>query len=66
MDVDGYPGGALWRSDNNGRSDSWRDATPAIAASLPQVRIAAGVLLCVLTLMHVSGCVLLAAFELTV
>lgn len=36
MDVDGYPGGALWRSDNNGRSDSWRDATPAIAASLPQ------------------------------
>lgn len=37
MDVDGYPGGALWRSDNNGRSDSWRDATPAIAASLPQV-----------------------------
>lgn len=38
MDVDGYPGGALWRSDNNGRSDSWRDATPAIAASLPAVR----------------------------
>lgn len=48
MDVDGYPGGALWRSDNNGRSDSWRDATPAIAASLPQVKIVAGVRLCVL------------------
>ena len=39
MDVDGYPGGALWRSDNNGRSDSWRDATPQIAASLLQVRM---------------------------
>lgn len=35
-DVDGMPGGALWRSDDSGRPDSWKDMTPAFAAVLPE------------------------------
>ena len=35
MDVDGFPGGPLWRSDAAGRADSWRDASAQVAASLP-------------------------------
>lgn len=38
MDVDGFPGGALWRSDKHGAYDSWADQTQKLAASLPQVR----------------------------
>lgn len=38
MDVDGFPGGALWRSDKHGAYDSWADQTQKVAAALPQVR----------------------------
>ncbi|KAL4423249.1 hypothetical protein ABPG77_000041 [Micractinium sp. CCAP 211/92] len=39
IDVDGFPGGALWRSDKHGAYDSWSDQTQKIAAALPQGNI---------------------------
>ncbi|KAL4860184.1 Vacuolar protein sorting/targeting protein 10 [Chlorella vulgaris] len=36
MDVDGFPGGPLYRSDSGGQPNSWADATPKLAAALPQ------------------------------
>lgn len=39
MDVDGFPGGPLWRSDNGGHPGSWVDATQQIAAALPTANV---------------------------
>ena len=41
LGTDGFPGGALWRSDANGRADSWRDASQAISAALPAANASA-------------------------
>ena len=34
-DIDGFPGGPLWRSDYHGKADSWKDMTSQLHAAIP-------------------------------
>lgn len=35
-DVDGFPGGPLWRSDYHGKADSWKDMTIELQKAIPE------------------------------